>query len=84
MVKKVLFACTANMDRSPTAETLLKEKEGFEVLSAGTWKHTRRRISESLVDWADVIFVMQEHHQEAVLALKPEANNKINFNFFII
>ena len=37
MVEKILFVCTGNMDRSPTAESLLKGREGFEVRSAGTW-----------------------------------------------
>lgn len=47
--KKILFVCTGNMDRSPTAENLLKEKEDFEAMSAGTWMHAHRRISESTV-----------------------------------
>jgi len=74
--ERVLFVCTGNVDRSPTAEALLKDKKGFEVLSAGTYIHARRRVSERLIDWADVIFVMEEHHKEAILDLRPEAENK--------
>ncbi len=77
MPKKVLFVCTGNMDRSPTAENLLKGKEGFEAMSAGTWIHARRRISESILDWADKIFVMEKEHKEAILRLKPDVENKI-------
>lgn len=77
IAKRVLFVCTGNVGRSPTAEALLKGKEGFEVRSAGTWVNARRRVSESLVEWADIIFVMEQHHKETIIALKPEAENKI-------
>ncbi|MBS7639191.1 MAG: phosphotyrosine protein phosphatase [Candidatus Bathyarchaeia archaeon] len=75
--KRVLFVCTANIDRSPTAEDLLKKVGGFEVKSAGVWFNARQRLSEDLIDWADVIFAMEEHHKMAILALKPDAEDKI-------
>ena len=75
--RRVLFVCTANIDRSPTAEGLLKSVGGFEVQSAGVWFNARRRVSEELIDWADLIFVMEEYHKEVILALKPNAENKI-------
>jgi len=77
MVVRVLFICTGNMDRSPTAERLLNDREGFEVTSAGTWIHAKRRITKNLIDWADAIFVMEEKHKEAVLGTSPEAASKI-------
>jgi len=77
MARNVLFVCTGNIDRSPTAEALLKNKEGFDVRSAGTWIGAPTRISEELVDWADTILVMEEEHKEAVLSMKPEAEEKI-------
>lgn len=77
MARNVLFVCTGNIDRSPTAEALLKKKEGFDVRSAGTWIGAPTRISEDLVDWADVILVMEEEHKEAILSIKPEAEEKI-------
>jgi len=77
MIKKVLFICTANMDRSPTAESLLKQKNGFEVRSAGTWLHARSRIKKELIDWSDTIFVMEKHHKESLLNLNPKAEDKI-------
>lgn len=76
-VKRVLFVCTANIDRSPTAEALLKNVGEFEVQSAGIWFNARRRISESLIDWADIIFAMEDQHKEAILNLKPDAENKV-------
>ena len=77
MTRKVLFVCTGNIDRSPTAEALLKTKEGFNVRSAGTWIGAPRRISRDLVDWADTIFVMEEDHKEVILSMRPDAEGKI-------
>ena len=77
MTRNVLFVCTGNIDRSPTAEALLKTKEGFDVRSAGTWSDAPTRISEDLIDWADSILVMEEEHKEAILSMKPEAEAKI-------
>jgi len=77
MARNVLFVCTGNIDRSPTAEALLKKKKGFDVRSAGTWIGAPTRISEDLVDWADIILVMEEEHKEAILSMKPEAEQKI-------
>jgi len=77
MTKRVLFVCTGNIDRSPTAESLLKEKESFEVKSAGTWMHARNRISKALIEWADLIFVMENHHKNVILSISPEAEEKV-------
>lgn len=74
---KVLFVCTGNMDRSPTAADLLKGKEGFEVESAGTWIHARRRVSPEVLNWADKIFVMEERHKDLILDVDPTIKGKI-------
>ena len=74
---RILFVCTGNMDSSPTAEDLLKGRKGFEVLSAGTWIDAPRRISQSLIDWADKILVMQDQHKKAILELKPDVESKL-------
>jgi len=77
MARKVLFVCTGNLDRSPTAEWLLKRKGGFDVKSAGTWVYARTKLSGGLIDWADVIFAMEDEHKEAILAIRPEAEDKL-------
>lgn len=74
--KRILFVCTANVDRSPTAEAILKGIKGFEVQSAGIWPNARRRITKELIDWADIIFAMEDYHKEVIVSLKPEAENK--------
>ena len=76
MTKKVLFVCSGNLDRSPTAEALLKGKEGFEAKSAGILLGARRKLSKDLIDWADIIFAMEDVHKEAVLRICPSAEKK--------
>ena len=57
---RVLFLCTANSERSPTAEDLLRDSPRYEALSAGIHPAANRVVGQDLVDWADVIFVMSE------------------------
>jgi len=61
---KLLFVCTANINRSRTAEDLLKGSDRYEVQSAGIKKHDQGKqvVTQELVDWADIIFVMDEDH----------------------
>lgn len=75
--RRILFVCTANIDRSPTAETILRGVKGFEARSAGIWPNAKRRVTRDLIDWADLIFVMEEYHKDVIVALKPEAESKI-------
>ncbi|MCB2095815.1 MAG: hypothetical protein KDE11_15560 [Rhodobacteraceae bacterium] len=63
---KVLFVCTANKLRSPTAEDLFKGRPGFDVLSAGTSTEAPRPLTRELVASADLIFVMESHHRERI------------------
>ena len=63
---KLLFVCTANIDRSPTGEDIYKNQPGFEVKSAGTETgYAAIPISKVLIEWADVIFCMEPHHVRA-------------------
>lgn len=58
----MLFVCTANMQRSPTAETMYRNDPRFQVKSAGTHALANRQVSRELVRWADLIVVMEERH----------------------
>lgn len=51
--ERILFVCTANRDRSPTAEDLYANDARYEVRSAGTWQYAVTPISDELVAWAD-------------------------------
>lgn len=57
---KLLFVCTGNRDRSPTAEDLFRNSKDYEARSAGTHSFAVQRITQELIDWADKIYVMSE------------------------
>ncbi|MGK9054016.1 low molecular weight protein tyrosine phosphatase family protein [Neorhizobium sp. CSC1952] len=61
-MKNVLFVCSQNKLRSPTAEQVFADWPGIEVLSAGTNNGAENPLSHELIDWADVIFVMEKAH----------------------
>jgi predicted protein tyrosine phosphatase len=65
---RVLFVCTMNLDRCPTAEALLAGRPGIEVRSAGTHPEARVPVSAELIAWAEVIAVMEAAHVQALRA----------------
>jgi len=77
MTRKVLFVCGWSIDRSPAAEDLLKDKEGYEAKSAGVKPGARNKVSKELTDWAEIIFVMEQEHKEALKLINPRATKKI-------
>lgn len=60
---KVLFVCAMNKQRSVTAERLYRNDSRLEVRSAGVRAEAPRRVSESDLWWADVVFVMEREHK---------------------
>jgi predicted protein tyrosine phosphatase len=70
---KVLFICTYNQWRSLTAEKLFANRNGITVKSAGIASTARVRVSEKLLNWADLIFVMEPRHQEYIVEVFPSA-----------
>jgi predicted protein tyrosine phosphatase len=60
---KLLFICSRNEWRSRTAEEIFKDRPGYAVKSAGTEPSARIRVTEGLIGWADVIFVMERKHR---------------------
>ena len=60
--KKLLFICSRNRWRSPTAEKLFDGVDGMQARSAGTEPGARIRVTAGLLGWADVIFVMEKKH----------------------
>lgn len=61
-MKRVLFVCSQNKLRSPTAEQVFSGRAGFEVASAGTDRNAENPVSSELIEWSDVIFVMERAH----------------------
>jgi len=66
-MSNLLFICSRNQWRSPTAEKIFKQK-GFSARSAGTSPNARNSISISDVKWADIILVMEKKHKNRVIA----------------
>jgi predicted protein tyrosine phosphatase len=62
----VLFVCSRNQWRSPTAERLFWRSPGLRVRSAGTSRKARRRLQAADLRWADVVLVMEEGHAQRV------------------
>ena len=62
-MKKVLFVCSQNKLRSPTAEQVFATRADLEVDSAGTNQDAENPLTGELVAWADVIFVMEKTHR---------------------
>jgi predicted protein tyrosine phosphatase len=69
--------CTGNVDRSPTAEALFKNIKGVEVKSAGTSYAATKPITLELIEWADIIFAMEEKHKKAIVKILPSSHSKI-------
>ena len=67
MSRNVLFICTQNRLRSPTAEQVFSNRVGFEVASAGTDPAADTPLSSELIEWADVIFVMERTHRHRLM-----------------
>jgi predicted protein tyrosine phosphatase len=62
-MKKLLFLCSQNQLRSPTAEAIFSEYKGLEVDSAGLDKDAQIYVYQEQIEWADIIFVMEKTHK---------------------
>jgi predicted protein tyrosine phosphatase len=62
----VLFVCSQNRLRSPTAEQTFASRPGISVASAGTNADSENPLTAELVKWADSIFVMEKAHRKKV------------------
>ncbi|MBP1858023.1 low molecular weight protein tyrosine phosphatase family protein [Rhizobium herbae] len=72
-MKNVLFICSQNKLRSPTAEQVFAHWPGIEASSAGTNRDAENPLSSEQIEWADIIFVMEKAHRSKVQA-KYRAN----------
>ena len=63
-LSNLLFICSKNQWRSPTAETLFKNHPVYTARSAGTSDKARIKVNEKLFLWADELFVMERKHKQ--------------------
>ena len=60
---RLLFVCSRNRLRSPTAERIFSGHCGWETASAGLAPDAETPLDTETLDWADVVFVMEKRHQ---------------------
>jgi predicted protein tyrosine phosphatase len=80
----ILFVCSANVDRSKTAEDYFSAKYStIEFRSSGTnksicFQEGTNYLDEADLEWADVIYVMERKHLKAIKSFsKLKLRNKI-------
>lgn len=58
----LLFICSQCCSRSPTAERVFANRPGCDTASAGIAINSDRPVTPEAIEWADLIFVMEEVH----------------------
>ncbi len=62
-MKRALFLCGRNRLRSPTAEQVFSVQPGIEGMSAGLDHDADVPCTPELLQWADIVFVMEKAHR---------------------
>ncbi|MEF2280447.1 phosphotyrosine protein phosphatase [Deinococcus sp. YIM 134068] len=65
---RVVFVCTQNRLRSPTAEAIFRTHPEWEVASAGTARDADTALTRDLLEWADVAVCMEKAHRDWIRA----------------
>ncbi len=63
MKKNILFLCSQNKLRSPTAEAIFADHPAIDVDSAGLNNDAEVPLTEEQIRWADLIIVMEKTHR---------------------
>lgn len=64
----ILFICGRNRRRSPTAEQIFSGHPGIETASAGIGEGADTPLEPELLEWADLIVVMERAHRQKLTA----------------
>lgn len=62
-MKHILFLCSQNRLRSPTAEQVFADYPGIECASAGLANDAVNPVTAEQLAWADLVFVMEKNHR---------------------
>jgi predicted protein tyrosine phosphatase len=62
-MRKVLFVCSRNRLRSPTAQLVFADWPGVETDSAGLAPDAETVLTSEQIEWADIILVMEKSHR---------------------
>jgi predicted protein tyrosine phosphatase len=66
--RRLLFVCSQNRLRSPTAEAICQGLDGIEAISAGTNNDAEQALTGDLIEWADVVIAMERAHRNRINA----------------
>ena len=73
----LLFVCSQNKLRSPTGEAIFSQYDAIEAIGCGTNADAETPLSGDLIQWSDIIFVMEKSHRNKVSKkFKPLLKNK--------
>lgn len=67
-MRRILFLCGRNRWRSPTAAQVFSEYPELECASAGVSPEAESPVTGELLDWADVVVVMEKKHRSKLAA----------------
>ncbi|WP_431687687.1 low molecular weight protein tyrosine phosphatase family protein [Hahella sp. NBU794] len=67
-MRNILFVCSRNQWRSPTAEQVWRRHPELRVRSAGTSPKARKKLGPADILWADIIFVMEDKHKHRLMS----------------
>ncbi|ALN65038.1 protein-tyrosine-phosphatase [Lysobacter antibioticus] len=59
-MRRILFVCSQNKLRSPTAEQVFAARDDLDVASAGLNHDAEQPLGAEVVEWAELIFVMEK------------------------
>ncbi len=62
----ILVVCGKNKRRSRTAEYIFKNDHRIDIRSVGLSPKSKRQIKQRDLEWADLIFVMEDAHKKRI------------------
>ena len=68
---RALFICHFNKKRSATAERVFGKDPTLEVLSAGTSDEALVQVNQRMLEWADIVFVMDDEQVRELQRMFP-------------
>src|SRR4051812_33548167 len=68
---RVLFVCRQNRKRSATAERVFGKQPALDVRSAGTSPDALVRVNHRMLEWAEIIFIMEDDQRRDLAVMFP-------------
>ena len=67
---KLLFICNQNKNRSPTAAAIFSKR--YKTKSAGLYCEGNSQLTKELLEWADIVFVMEAEQRTEISKRFPK------------